>query len=175
MVLKGVTMKKCNTHFIKKLSILILLLVSIMTLLTGCGSSPKNFTVSDLTITLNSNFTESKSANFDVYIKSDNVVFTAVAETMHDLETAGYEISSLNDYCLEIMDLNKTPSSELKKRNNYYYFTNTKTTSGANYTYVHCMFESSTSYWVCEFVCKTKHFKHYEEQIYKWADSIVIK
>lgn len=168
-------MKTPTNNLQKKQTLLIVLALTLIFSLAGCGSNPKNFTVSDLTITLNTSFTESKAPDFDVYIKSDAVVFTAVSETMHDLETAGYEIATLNDYCLEILDLNQTPAKNLQKRNNYYYFTNTKTTSGAKYTYVHCMFESSSSYWVCEFVCKSKHFDRYKDDIFKWADSIVIK
>lgn len=168
-------MKTPTKNLFKKQLSLVVLALSLILSLAGCGSSPKNFTVSDLTITLNTNFTEAKAPDFDIYIKSDAVVFTAVSETMQDLETAGYEIATLNDYCLEILELNNTPSSSLQKRNNYYYFTNTKTSSGAKYTYVHCMFEGPTSYWVCEFVCKTKHFDTYEDDILKWADSIVIK
>lgn len=144
------------------------------TLLCSCTTKPKNFTVEELTITLNNNFKESKKDGFTVYIVSEDVVFSAVKEEIDTLEYAGYEISSLEDYSYEIANLNSTPSSALVKKENYYYFTNSKTVSGAKYTYVHCMFKGDNAYWICEFVCKSKNYDKYKDYIFKWADTIKI-
>ncbi|MGN0435661.1 MAG: hypothetical protein ACI4D8_03415 [Wujia sp.] len=143
--------------------------------LCSCSVKPKNFTVDELTITLNNNFMESKKDGFTVYITSEDVVFSAVKEETDALEYAGYEISSLKDYSYEIANLNSTPSSALVDKGNYYYFTNSKTVSGAKYTYVHCMFKGENAYWVCEFVCKSKNYDKYKDVIFKWADTIEIK
>lgn len=167
---------------IKKLSkfyrhnlLLYSLLLLMLTLLTGCSSNPKNFTVGNVTITLTEDFKEKPSQSFDVYLASDNVAFSAVEETAEELEYAGFEIASLYDYCIEITELNKIPKTSLVQRNNYYYFTNTKTISGAKYTYVHCMFNKGNSYWICEFVCKTKDYKRFKDKILGWADTIEFK
>lgn len=141
-------------------------------LLTGCSANPQNFTVGSITITLTEDFKELQSQNFDVYLTSDDVAFSAVEETEEELEYAGFEIASLNDYCIEIAELNKIPRSSLVQRDSYYYFTNTKTISGAKYTYVHCMFNEGNSYWVCEFVCKTKDYNRLKERMLEWADTI---
>lgn len=158
----------------KKKLLLAILLCLLTSIIAGCSSSPKNFSIDNLTVTLTKEFKEEKSREFDMYIVSDDVVFSAIEETANELETSGYEISSLNDYCLEIAELNSTPKSAIAKRDNYYYFTNTKTVSGGNYTYIHCMFEGQSSYWICEFVCKTKLYDRYKKDIFSWADSIQI-
>ena len=164
-------MCKFNTHKF----FLILVLIGMLTALSGCSSDPKNFTCGDLTITLTEGFKEETHSGFDAYYSSDNVLFSAIEETEEELQYAGYEITNLKGYCLEIMNQNNVAQSELTERGNYYYFTQTAVKSGAKYTYVHCMFEGHNSYWICEFVCKTKDYDKYEEKIFKWADSITIK
>lgn len=128
-----------------------------------------------MTITLTEEFEEKKLDMFDAYYAAEHVAFTAVEETDEDLQYAGFEINSLSAYCNEIISLNGVEPASLIKRENYYYFTNTKTVSGANYTYVHCMFEGNNSYWICEFTCKTKDYDKYKKDIFEWADSIEIK
>lgn len=157
---------------IKKSILFILTLAVVLGTLSGCADNPKSFTQQELTITLTDAFKLEKRDGFDVYLSSENVVFSAVQETSQELELAGYEISSLNDYCQEILALNNTQKDQLISRNNYYYFTNSKTVDGAKYTYVHCMFTFADSYWICEFVCKSKHYNRLEDKILSWADSI---
>lgn len=160
-----------NKEFKKKIS-LILVLTFITAILGGCSGNPKNFTSQELTITLTDEFKPEKRSGFDIYLSSENVVFSAVQETSQELELAGYEISSLNDYCSEILTLNKMSKDSLISRNNYYYFVNSATVDGAKYTYVHCLFSFGESYWVCEFVCKSKHYNRLKDDIMNWADSI---
>lgn len=112
---------------------------------------------------------------FDAYYVSEYVIFSAVEETEEDLQYAGYEITNLSGYCSEILSQNNVSPDKLTSRGNYYYFTSTAVKSGAKYTYVHCMFQGHSSYWICEFVCKTKDYNKYEDEILEWADSIQIK
>lgn len=167
------TANKCgnkNRHI--KLLSMVLLCVCTLTLLCGCQANPKNFSVSNMTITLTDNFEIGKADIFDIYIKSDDVIFTAVEETTSELEYAGYEISSLADYADEIAKLNNAKSTSLQTRNNYKYFVSKNTVSGASYTYVHCILKNADSYWVCEFACKTKNYDKLKDDILEWADSI---
>lgn len=152
-----------------------LILICMICVLSGCTASPKTFETDHVKITLTKAFEEGKLNEFDTYLKSDDVVFTAREESISDLEAAGYEISSLHDYCMEVLSVNKVSVKELKESGKYYYFVNTQEVSGTKYTYVHCMFEGTKSYWICEFVCKSKDYDKYEKQIKKWADSIEIK
>lgn len=169
--MKSTIQKKSPRTF----SYLLLLLIFCLFSLTSCKSNPRNFTVGKVTITLTEDFKKSSLNNFDVYLESEHVVFSAMEETKNSLEYSGYEINSLNDYCQAIMDLNSFFSKDLlESRDNYNYFVSTKTVSGAKYTYVHCMFETPTSYWICEFVSKTKDFDDLENYIFDWADSIQI-
>ena len=160
---------------VKNSIVIIMVFVLCMTSLTACSKDPKNFTCGNLTVTLNKTFKESSHNGFDLYVSSDNVIFSVVEESEENLEFSGYTISNLKGYCEEILLLNNVSSDELKQRNNYYYFINKKTISGASYTYVHCMFYGSGSYWICEFVCKTKNYDKYKDRIFKWADSITIQ
>lgn len=160
---------------IKKLIIMISVMVFCLTSLTACSSDPKNFTYGNLTVTLNKSFKEESNSKFDLYASSDNVIFSVVEESEENLEYSGYAISNLKGYCDEILTLNNVSKDKLIQRNNYYYFVNKKTISGASYTYVHCMYYGSGSYWICEFVCKTKDYDNFKDRIFKWADSVTIK
>ncbi|MBR1815705.1 MAG: hypothetical protein IJ763_03300 [Lachnospiraceae bacterium] len=159
----------------KKVLLTLMVLILCITSLTSCNSNPKNFTYNNLTVTLNKSFTEETHSGFDLYAASENVIFSVVEESEEELEYSGYSIINLKAYCDEILLLNGVSSDELKQRNDYYYFINTRTISGASYTYVHCMYYGSGSYWICEFVCKTKSYDRYEKRIFKWADSVTIK
>ncbi len=162
-------------HNKRKQSILALLIALCTVLLCACSSDPKNFTVGDITITLTKAFKENKMNEFDAYITSSSVSFTAKKETINSLEHAGYEINSLDDYALEIVEANQKSKNDLKKRGNYIYFLSEGTKSGAKYTYVHCLFKGSGEYWICEFVCKSSDYSKLESNILGWADTIVIK
>ena len=168
-------MKHISIHRQKyrHMAALLMICISCTLLLSGCSGDPKNFTVNGLTITLTKAFSEGKADRFDVYLKSDDVIFTAVEETSDELESLGYEIASLDDYAAELVKLNNKTAGDLVARSNYKYFLTTGTNSGASYTYVHCIFKESDSYWVCEFACKSKNYDKLEKKILKWADTIV--
>lgn len=160
---------------IKKYIFTFLFFIFCITSLTACSKDPKNFSYEKLTVTLNKTFKESKHSGFDLYVTSENVIFSVVEESEENLEFSGYTISNLKGYCDEILILNNVSSDQLKQRNDYYYFVNKKTISGASYTYVHCMYYGAGSYWICEFVCKTKDYDKYKDRIFKWADSVTIQ
>ncbi len=167
-------MNKHIKHSSKKYFILFTLILTMITTLSGCATDPYNFSTGDLTITLTKQFTEIEKTGFDMYLESDNVLFSAIEETYEELENVGYEYLSLEDYCSELLSANKIPQSSLTKRGDYYYFSNEKTISNTSYTYVHCMFMGDNSYWLCEFACKTKDYKKFQDDILEWADSVVI-
>lgn len=152
-----------------------LLCVLIACTLCGCQGNPKNFTVDTMTITLTDNFRQSKMNEYDAYIVSDDVTFSAKSENASDLEYQGYEIANLEGYAKEICTLNSISSDKLQQRDDYYYFTNIDTVSGARYSYTHCMFQNGSNYWICEFVCKAKAFDKLEDSILQWADSITFE
>ncbi len=163
------------TRTYTKKTLLLLTLIGLMLGLTACSSNPKNFTCRDMTITLTDDFQEKEMNEFDAYYSSEKVLFSAVEETEEDLQYAGYEIANLKGYCLELVNQNGVAPESLVQRGDYYYFTHTAVKSGAKYTYVHCMFEGHNSYWICEFVCKSKDYDKLEDDIFDWADSITIK
>ena len=117
-------------------------------------------------------FQESKMSGFDAYFVSDDVSFSVKTENASDLEYQGYEIAGLKDYAKEICSLNGISTDKLVQRNNYYYFSNTQTVSGAKYTYLHCMLKEGNNYWICEFVCKHRSYDSLEKSMLQWADSI---
>ena len=156
----------------KKITLGLCLIVLTACLLCGCSGNPKNFTVGTMTITLTDNFKESKMSGFDAYFVSDDVSFSVKTENASDLEYQGYEIAGLKDYAKEICSLNGISTDKLVQRNNYNYFSNTQTVSGAKYTYLHCMLKEGNNYWICEFVCKHRSYESLEKSMLQWADSI---
>lgn len=159
-------------HNIYNKYILFVLLMISTTALSGCFGKPKNFTVDELTITLSVDFVERKNPDFNLYLSCDDIVFSAKKETSSDLEKLGFEIKSLKDYGSEILAQNNVPVSSLVSHNNYYYFTITETNSGAQYTYVHFIFENNKDYWMCNFVCKSKDYSRLKKRIFQWADTV---
>lgn len=158
----------------KKPLLFSLALMLLIGVLTGCTPNPENFSTTKITITLDESFKKYDLEGYDLSVKSDDVVFTAKEETFHNLERSGYELNSLADYADEILSLNGTKGDKLAQRDNYYYFTTTKTDKGAKYTYVHCMYEDKEAYWVCIFYCKSKDYNRLSDDIFKWADSVEI-
>lgn len=156
----------------KKITLGLCLIVLTACLLCGCSGNPKNFTVGTMTITLTDTFKESKMSGFDAYFVSDDVSFSVKTENASGLEYQGYEIAGLKDYAKEICSLNGISTDKLVQRNNYYYFSNTQTVSGAKYTYLHCMLKEGNNYWICEFVCKHRSYDSLEKSMLQWADSI---
>ncbi len=158
----------------KKHILLGAILLATLSLLSGCATDPKNYSTGDLTITLTKQFTEVEKNGFDIYLESDNILFSAIEETYEELENVGYEYLSLEDYCTELLTSNNIPISTLQKKDGYYFFSNEKTISNVSYTYVHFMFMGDDSYWLCEFACKTKDYKKFQDKILEWSESIVI-
>lgn len=158
-----------------KIKVGLLLLFLIACTLCGCSGNPKNFTVDTMTITLTDHFKQSKMSGFDAYFVSDDVTFSVKTENASTLEYQGYEISGLRDYAKEICALNNIATDKLIQRNNYYYFSNSQTVSGARYTYLHCMLQEGQNYWICEFVCKARDYNELESTMLKWADSITFE
>lgn len=159
----------------KKFYILLCITILSMLCLCGCKSDPKTFVLDNFSITLTQEFSKSQMSEFDAYIVSEDVIFSAKCETNSELEFAGYEIASLQDYAKEICSLNSVSTNDLTERNGYYYFTNSATVSGASYTYLHCMFAQENRYWIFEFVSKTKHFERQQDDMLAWADSITFR
>ena len=168
-------MQKSNrTKNIKRPLILCLMLLFLMGALSGCTPNPKNFSTQKITITLDESFEQYKSESFELYIKSEDVGFSAKEETMQELELAGYELISLQDYANAILELNGSKDIKLQQRDDYYYFVTTQTSNGAKYSYIHCIYEGDNSFWVCQFVFRSSDYKRLTEDVFSWADSIKI-
>lgn len=168
-------MRKANIFKNLKASLgLCLVLAMLLCTLTGCTPNPKNFSTTKITITLDESFTQRSAAGYELYVASEDVSFTAREETMEQLELAGYEIISLQDYANEIHALNAAQGVALNQRANYYYFTTSQTANGAKYSYIHCIFEGDNSFWVCQFVFKSKDYNRLSEDVLAWADTIEI-
>ncbi|MBR4515149.1 MAG: hypothetical protein IKO61_09720 [Lachnospiraceae bacterium] len=152
-----------------------ILLVLFLVLLTGCKANPKDFHSNGLSITLTSDFKERKMNEYTVYLIGSDVSFTAKEETNDSLIRNGYNISTLEDYCAALINMNGQRSSDVNRRGNYYYFVNEVTTDGTNYTYVNCMLKGSNSYWLCKFIVKADNYDKYKENIFAWADTITVE
>lgn len=168
-------MGKLNiSNNLKRPLALILMVIMLAATLTGCTPNPKLFSTTKISITLDDSFEKYTLSGYELCVKSDDVGFSAKEETTQELELAGYELISLSDYAEEILALNGTEGLKLIQRDDYYYFVTTQTANGAQYTYIHCMFEGDDSFWVCQFVFRSKDHKRLSEDVFSWADSIEI-
>lgn len=161
----------------KKSFAIIVLLAMMLTMLTGCSSDPKNFTVGEVTITLTKAFKqENQSASgYNVYLVSDDVIFAATKTTISQIENSGYEIYSIKDWAGLYADKYGVGANAVKLSDaGNYYFVNKATNDGAEYTYVNYFVKATDAYWGCVFACKSKNYDKYKKKILKWADSITI-
>ncbi len=149
--------------------------VFMLTALAGCKANPEDFHVNGLSITLTSDFKEGKMNEFTVYLKASDVAFTANEETSDSLMRNGYNISTLEDYCAAVINKNGQRSSDMNRRNSYYYFVNEADNGGTSYTYINCMFKGSASFWICKFVVKSSDYDGYKEKLFAWADTIKVE
>lgn len=151
-----------------------LVFVLLISTLTGCTPNPKNFSSPKITITLDESFKEYSFPEYELCIKSDDVIFRVTEHTTQQLELSGYEILSLSDYADEILKLDGSTAAKLQQRDDYYYFISSITVDGANYSCVNCMLEGDNAFWLCQFIFKSKDHKRLAEDVFSWADSIVI-
>lgn len=157
----------------KKICTLILMMVLLLNL-TSCsllGMISKDFTVSDMTITLTNGFVEKDVVNFTTTYQSTNVVVFVLEE--YKTQLGG--VSDLDEYIELILEANMFYDIDYKKEDSYVYYEYEKEVSGKDYYYYARAYETEDSFWLVQFACFANKKDKLFDDITKYADSIVFE
>lgn len=149
--------------------------MSFVLVLTGCTSvlPAKDFTVNDLTITLNSGFAERSQFGFDAaYYSLD--AFVCVLEEPFDTLTMIWDdpsqISS-KEYAETVVELNEL-SSAVTEENGLTKYNYTAGTSGNDFTYFAYTYKNGDSFWLVQMACETKNAGKFGPIFDQYAKSV---
>lgn len=165
----------------KKLSLLLALLLlalslaSCNNLLVGTAlAAPKDFTVEELTFTLNTSFTEQSSIDVNqtaVFLSTKTCVLV-LRESFDSLESANLNTDmSLTEYAAIIMK-NGSVKGDPITENGLTYFTYAATSDGTDFTYLATVFRSDSAYWLVQFYCPSSNFKDIKPDMLAYAASV---
>lgn len=153
----------------RKIIVLFIMMVLVLGL-SSCSllSKEKEFTVSDLTITLTSRFAEKEVIGFTSTYQSTDVLVFVLEEDKDQLD---YGLT-LEKYAKLILEVNKLDDVDYEKEDDYICFEYTKNVSGKDYYYYARAYETEDSFWLIQFACfESKQDKLFDD-IEKYADSI---
>ena len=153
----------------KKIIVLFIMMVLVLGL-SSCSllSKEKEFTVSDLTITLTNKFVEKDVIGFTSTYQSTDVLVFVLEEDKDQLNSG----LTLEKYAKLILEVNKLDDVDYEEEDDYIYFEYTKDVSGKDYYYYARTYETEDSFWLIQFACfESKQDKLFDD-IEKYADSI---
>ena len=158
-----------------RMGIVILILAAIFGAIMGRSCArvvqPQDFTVDNMTITLNSEFRTADYEGFTKCYESYNMGVSVLKESFSQ-----YPI--LEDYTLEeygdaVMWANGLTDSSLTPYADFMYFTYTSTDDAGNtFGYLATVHKGSDGFWLIQFSTLEEKYPDYESQFLHWADSV---
>lgn len=162
--------------------ILCLLLIVLTFGLTSCGSNEKTFTKEGITITLTSEFYETKNSPYPVAYNSAKVAFIANKEKLSNFTR--YDFSdkanpkAYADLVISLYGYSSVPECVNEKTNNDAYFAYTDYTSdesGISYHFLLvCMLGEEYAYCM-NFCTLSSDFDTYKDQMMSYAKTIIVE
>lgn len=121
--------------------------------LTGCATSakkgtPKEFTFDKLTITMNSAFQQSNTAENGVYYRSSDVAAVFIKDTF---DKVGKD-ASIQDYVNQVLAANELEAT-LDESGDVPFFTYGNTVNDVDFFYYAAVFKGSDGFWLVQFGC----------------------
>lgn len=157
---------------------LVLIAAVIIGLVIGFGSvlledafvSPQDFTVHDMTITLDDSFQEEEYDALTRCFASGNVAVLTLEEPFSLAE--GLEDYSLEQYGDLVIQSNNMADAQLKTENGVTYFTYTSDVSGTAYYYFATVHKGNDGFWLIQFATEEAQAEKYREDFFRWAASV---
>lgn len=154
-----------------------LVICLVLGLIFGLASgNNKTFKYENMRITLNKDFTETSVNGWEFCFSSLDATIFGRKETIEDYPLL--EGFSLNEYSSLVLSNTKIDSSvELKKHNDYYYFSYVSNNVGGkgDVMYYAMMFDAPDGFMVAYFSCLAEKVETLGPQIFEWADSVRFK
>jgi hypothetical protein len=159
----------------KKIFILVVFFIMAL-MLTACGSNPKEFSGSGISITLTDQFIEKEVIQAPLYLESTNHIFMGMRESKSELEI--YNINTLRKYIDAVIN-NGNVNAEVETFNEdgveYLYAYYTATVSEIEYGYMLIVMEGQSHYYSMNFGCLQKNLDDYKDTYFTWAKTIIVE
>ncbi len=153
----------------------ILILSAIVGAVIGFNSTrivkDQDFTVDNMTITLNSSFHEQELEGFTRCYNSPNVGVAVLKESADQYPwLADY---TLEDYGSDVIWNNNLTDSTLTPYQDFLYFTySAQGSDGVTYQYLATVHQDGHTFWLIQFSTSAEKFPSCEEQFFQWASSV---
>jgi sRNA-binding regulator protein Hfq len=147
--------------------------------LTGCSlfaPKEKTFTSNGITITLNTDFKETDTDKFSVYLLSKDVAFMANKEAISTYTNIG--VNSLHDYIESVLTANNFSDYTIQEStggNDYVYSNYTSTVDGTEYKYLLVCMEGESNYYIMNFGTVKSDYDNLEQKLFDFADTISVE
>lgn len=158
----------------KKILSLILITIALISLVS-CSlfeAEEKVFEKSGLSITLTEDFVEKEHVSFTGVYESRDVAVYTLKEEFTLLE--GSSNMTLNEYTETVILANKL-SVSVETKDNLTYFKFDKEVNGKQLSYFAFTYKSEDAFWLVQIACETDDVSDKEEDIFKYANSVVLK
>ncbi|MBM7453740.1 hypothetical protein JN09_001073 [Acholeplasma morum] len=159
----------------KKIMFLVVFM-SLLVGLVGCGKAEKTFTGAGVTITLTEAFVEKEVVQAPLYLESPTQIFMALRETKSSL--AGYGISTLDDYIEAVLN-NHGKNSTVKSKEEgdlvYKYAYYESEVNDQTFGYMLLTFEGKDHFYSMNFGCLANKLEDFKEKFFDYAKTIKVE
>ncbi|MBE6948717.1 MAG: hypothetical protein E7456_02605 [Ruminococcaceae bacterium] len=171
----------------KKISVLLLITLSISLLLTSCffivptanvydgpvdSGKPQEFSKDGITLTLTDEFIEKESERgFDAYYVAPYGAVMILKEEFALEE--GLEDRTLDEYIKNVIENNGYDFDPISNHDLLYYY-HDETMMGQDTRYYSFVYKGNDAFWIVQFSCFSKDLQEMEPQIMNWAKSVVV-
>ena len=158
-----------------RMGIVVLILAAIFGAIMGRSCArivqPQDFTVDNMTITLNSEFRETSFEGFTQCYDSRNVAVFVLKEEFSMYP--GMEDWALSEYGDAFLWANGFVDSSLVPYSDFIYTTYSGVgENGQPYCYMATIHKSGDAFWLVQFAAEEASYPNYESQFLQWADSV---
>jgi len=137
-------------------------------------SSPKDFTVGDLSITLTDQFERtSPMGNQTAAFLSDDKGVVFVKESFS--EYTGLEFFTIDAYAQLSKEANPQINTALQQENGYTYYEYTARVDGDKMCYITFYYKSDNAFWAITFFTMADHYQDARPQFFTWAKSVTFR
>lgn len=156
----------------KKTSLALTLVLALF--LSGCSflfkeAEPKTFTKAGMSITLTSDFTESKQVPFTSYYMSEDALVFTLKEEFTLLE--GFSDYTLNEYCQLVID-NGQKAATIQTEDGLTYFVFDNSANGNDYSYFCTVYKATDAFWLVQFACLKEDYDKFADKFKEWAKTV---
>lgn len=157
----------------KVLSILLSLLL-VTSLLSGCGNGPKTFRCMELSIELTGEFRDlsqdKAGTDFTFLYASDQIGIAGIREPKVSFSEE-YADLTLEGYA-ELTAISADVAVKLQNYRGIPYYVYTAVLEDVEFTYVAAAFDDGFSYWLLQCYCQTSQYETLSPQMWQYLDSV---